>query len=291
MIAALALSGDYRFISSREDPTSSPIGNFKHAVALAVDPMGNMYVLDAETNELLKVAQNGELSTSSGGYGWSDVAFDQPLDLDAPNGLDVYVADYGNHRIRRFDRNLNAISSLYFRENDEPEERFGYPRSVAVSRHGELFVVDGENIRVVKIINNNTFDRAFGGRGGGKGQLQNPSRIRISTNDLVYVQDGNAVKVFDIFGNYVRDIGAGIFSHIKTFTVSQDRIYVLDGSVVRAINEQGNIADTVAVMIESASQQQIDIMDIAVNGKILLALSSKHIYQQQIPDENTERKE
>ena len=234
-------------------------------------------MLDAETNELLKLSQRGELLQSSGGYGWSQIAFDHPTDVIAPNGLDVYVADEGNHRIQHFDRNLNYVSSLSFRDNEDVSQRFGYPRSVAVSRLGDLFLTDGENIRMVKIINNNTFDRAFGGQGGGEGQLQHPSRVRVSTTDLVYIQDGNVVKVFDIFGNYVSTIGKGIFSHLKTFTIDQKHIYVLDSCIVRVFNEHGAVEDTVSTFLDNDQSENCDVADIALHGTTLFILTSRHI--------------
>ena len=278
IIAAFQWSGDYHFIPSSQEELSSPLGNFKHAVSFSIDPSGNFYVLDAEINELLKLSRRGELLQSSGGYGWSQIAFDHPTDVIAPNGLDVYVADEGNHRIQHFDRNLNYVSSLRFRDNEDVSQRFGYPRSVAVSRLGDLFLTDGENIRIVKIINNNTFDRAFGGQGGGEGQLQNPSRVRVSTTDLVYVQDGNVVKVFDIFGNYVRTIGAGIFSHLKTFTIDQKHIYVMDSCIVRMLNEHGAVEDTVSTVLGNDQNENCDAVDIAVEGTALFILSSRHIF-------------
>jgi hypothetical protein len=240
-------------------------------------------VLDAETNELLKLSQSGKVLQSSGGYGWTQIAFDRPLDVIAPNGLDVFVADYGNHRIQHFDRNLNYISALNFQDKEDPGQRFGYPRSVAISRLGDLFLTDGENIRIVKITNNNTFDRAFGGQGGGEGQLQNPSRVRVSSKDLVYVQDNNVVKVFDNFGNYVRTLGEGVFSRIKTFTIYQKNIYVLDSCVVRVLNERSTIVNTVSIDLDVDQSENCDVVDIAVQEGKMFILTSHHILVKTIP--------
>lgn len=241
----------------------------------SMDPAGFTYVLDMESDQLMKLSTEGKLLQSIGGYGWSEVSFDQPADVSSPNGLDVYVADYGNHRIQHFDRNLNFVSTLFFRDKEDVNERFGYPRSVAVSRLGELFLIDGENIRIVKVVDNNTFDRAFGGQGSGKGRLQNPSRVRVSITDQVYVQDGNTLKLFDVFGNYIRTIGEGMFSSLRTFTLDRKNVYVLDSCTLRVFDEHGSMEDSTAVT--PPLTEGCDINDIAVQGSTVYFLGPHHV--------------
>ena len=121
-IAALPLSGDFLFAAFPQNDSSGTIGSFTNAVAFSIDPSGAIFVLDAGTHELLKFSQDGELLQSTGGYGWSEVTFDQPSDVVAPNGLDIYVADYGNHRVLRFDRHCTLVSVLP-REGDASNYR------------------------------------------------------------------------------------------------------------------------------------------------------------------------
>src|SRR5437867_9667221 len=110
-----------------------------------IDIYGNIYILSADRNTLKVLSKDRTLKREIGGSGWENDQFDRPTGVWARNGIDVFVADYGNHRIQRFDRNLNYVSTLYTRDNPNPEERFGYPTDVAVSRLGDLFICDTEN--------------------------------------------------------------------------------------------------------------------------------------------------
>ena len=284
LVATLVLGSDLYFVSQTDDDPSVDPGQFGNATALAVDPGGNPYVLDVAKNELVKMDSSAIMVQSTGGYGWSTTAFDQPSDLAAPNGLDVFVADYGNHRIQHFDRNLNYVSTLYLREDDDPNRRFGYPMSVALSRLGDLFLVDGENRRVVKIVNNNSFDRAFGGQGSGTGQLQDPSRVRISAADLVYVQDGNTLKVFDLFGNYVRTVGEGMFSNLKTFALTPNGLCVLDSCTLKMVGERGALDYEVTLPASDGENGDCSIRDFAVRGNTLYILTKQHLMLKTLSD-------
>jgi len=226
LIAALALGGDVPLCQSQQ--ADSAIGAFKDARAFSVDPFGNIYVIDGGTSELLKYGPDGTLLEKTGGYGWEQGTFDRPADIATPNGLDVYVADYGNHRIQRFDRNLNFVSTYSTRQEEEQPIMFGYPRSVAVSRFGSIFIVDGENKRIVKLTQEGSIEKVFGDIGSGAGKLSSPWRIRISSDDRVYVVDGNTVAVFDIFGNYLNRLGRGSFLDVRTLAVDQQRVHILD---------------------------------------------------------------
>ena len=274
-IAALFISGDCCFAGDNQKDLSTTVGKFQNAAVFTVDPPGNFFVIDAGTNEVVKCEITGKQHTI-GGYGWTDLAFDRPVDLIAPNGLDLYVADYGNHRIQRFDRNLNFVSTLYTRDDDDPDQRFGYPRSVAMDRFGALYIVDGENTRVLKIDASNVVERNFGGQEAGKGRLHSPSRIRVTPGDLVYVQDGNSIVVFDVFGNYVRTFGDGLFGDLQTFSLDGSTLYVLDSCTVRIISDKGEMMSS-RTLIPDSPGGDCGIRDLAVQGKKIFILMPQRI--------------
>jgi hypothetical protein len=196
--------------------------------ALDVDLYGNIYVLDAEKNTLTLYDKSGLLLHDAGGPGWLDGQFDRPSGVWARNGIDVFIADYGNHRIERFDRSLNFVSSFSTRESDNPDDRFGYPSGVALSRLGELFLCDTENGRIVKVDRFSTVERTFGGMGGGKGHLAAPTSVAVGPKDAVYVLDGERVAVFDAFGNYLRDLMPGLLRRPSALFADNAVVAVLD---------------------------------------------------------------
>jgi hypothetical protein len=200
--------------------------------AFDFDINGNMYVLDAEKNTLLLYDKSGTLQRDVGGPGWLDGQFDRPASVWARNGIDVYVADYGNHRIERFDRSLNFVSSFSTRESANPDDRFGYPSGVALSRLGELFICDTENGRIVKVDRFSTVERTFGGITAGKGHLAKPSSVAAGPKDAVYVLDGERIAVFDAFGNYLRDLMPGLLRRPSALYADIGVVAVLDSAAV-----------------------------------------------------------
>jgi hypothetical protein len=72
-------------------------------------------------------------------YSWKDAADNYPRDIVAVNALDVYIADYNKHRILRFDRDLNLVSTFPPEDNISGSGRiFGYPISISVDRFGSV---------------------------------------------------------------------------------------------------------------------------------------------------------
>jgi hypothetical protein len=204
--------------------------------SLDVDLYGNLYVLDQDRATLTILDGAGIRIATMGGVGWENDQFDKPDGLWARNGIDVFVADYGNHRIQRFDRTLHYISTLFTRDHDATEERFGYPMDVAVSRHGDLFVCDGENQRVLKFGIAGTVVQSIGGLVGGKGRLIAPTRIAIGQQDNLYVLDGRRVVLFDAFGNYLMDLAPGLFKAPSALWADEQGVLVADDGKVIAFD-------------------------------------------------------
>jgi hypothetical protein len=197
-----------------------------------VDINGNVIVADREMNVLRKLSKDLQVVKEIGGTGWSDNQFDQPAGVWARNGIDVFVADYGNHRVQRFDRNLAFVSSFSTRDRPNPNERFGYPTDVAVSRLGDLFICDGENSRILKVTGLSNVERTFGGFDAGKGRLRKPNRIEIGPHDNVYVQDGSRVVVFDNFGNFIRILGEGTLTESARIVADDAGLTALDKGIL-----------------------------------------------------------
>ena len=277
VIAAL-LGGDFCFCQAGRNDSAAGVVSFANATAFTVDPRGNRYVLDAIQNIVVKFNPSGAPVRSVGGYGWSDLTFDQPRDINAPNGLDVYIADYGNHRIVRYDHNLNFVSIIppgsAPEGNDLP---FRYPRSVAVSRLGALYIIDGDNARIVKYSNENTIDQSFGNTGIGDARLRAPVRVRVTADDRLYVQDGSLLKVFDAFGSFIAALGEGLFRPPMTFTISQSNVYIADSSRIYIMDGVRPIDTLMSISRSLYTGGRDSLMDIAVFRDTLYALTPKRI--------------
>ena len=184
---------------------SGSIGKFNKASSFYIAANGKIYITDTGDNEVISIDTLGNKLKTFGGYGWGENSFDHPADVFA-DPLTVYVADKNNHRIKRFDRNLNFISSLYTRESDDPAERFGYPLSCATSNQGDLYVIDSEDKRIVKFDNFGNYKQNFGGLDAGNYMLNDPKQLAVSSDNNVFVIDDTDIIIFDQFGNGIQKI-------------------------------------------------------------------------------------
>ena len=205
--------------------------------AVSIDAKGNVYVLDSGNNRVIKTDKNGAYLDEVGGFGWEAEQFNDPVDISVSSLLDVFIADYNNQRVERYDKDLNYISSLTRKENDVYELDFGFPSSVALSRHGELFIADTENDRILKLDSFGQPLLVFGDYSWGKGKLTKPCKIEIADNDMIYVSDieANDVVVFDYYGNYVRRFGADYLNKPDGMAWWQNSLLIADSGNNRVV--------------------------------------------------------
>ena len=202
---------------------SESIGNFNKASSFYITANGLIYVSDAGKDEIILMDTLGNQLKSFGGYGWDENSFDDPADVFA-DPLTIYVADKNNHKIKRFDKNLNFIYSLYTRESEIQEEQFGYPLSCATSNQGDLFFIDSDNKRIMKFDIFGKFIMNFGGFDAGNYQLSDPAQLAVSSANNVFVIDGSDIVIFDHFGNGNRIIN--VDSSIKSIRILFDQLVI-----------------------------------------------------------------
>lgn len=179
----------------------------KKPSAMMVSLYGDIFIIDAAVHLTVKLDPNGQYVTHTGGFGWNEHQLDTPADIASHDGLNIYVADYQNRRIQRYNRHLQYISSLGktgITAAVRTELDIGYPAALTLSPLGDLFVVNQENNTVMKISASGNLTANFGGFESGRGRLHRPFRIR-STRDQIYLLDDRRIVLFDYFGNYLSE--------------------------------------------------------------------------------------
>ncbi len=156
----------------------------------------------------------------------------------------IYVADFDNHRVQRFDAGLAAVSAwgeqgagkgqfsqpcevavfgdrvyvadtwnqrvqVFDREGGylrEWRDGFYGARGLAVTREGAVVVADTGNHRVLVYDSEGVRLRAWGERGSGPGQFLEPMGVAVDARGRVYVADnGNGrLQVFEPDGRFLR---------------------------------------------------------------------------------------
>ncbi len=136
---------------------------FSFPFAVAVDGAGNIYVADSVNNTIRKITPAGVVSTLAGvpgTFGSADgttlARFSFPAGVAVDGSGNVYVADTGNHTIRKI-TSAGVVSTLAGLAGSSgfadgtTLARFSSPQGVAVDGSGNVYVADTSNCNIRKI--------------------------------------------------------------------------------------------------------------------------------------------
>ncbi len=251
-------------------------GSFGNAARIAVDASGTIYVLDDARHTLSLFSERGTHQRLVGGYGWDATTLDRPTGV-ATDGLTIYVSDYGNHRIVRYDRNLVFLSALSTRDTSISSAQFGYPLGLALSKQGDLFVLDGENLRVVQFDSRSGFVRSFGSLEAGEGRLQRPLEVAVSEDDKVLVLEPDRIAQFDYAGNFLSSIGRGTFTGAKGMAVGRRGIMVVANDTLHLFDSKGSVRWAMAASEILSEYSLAPLQDVAMWKDRLLIVSPSRV--------------
>jgi hypothetical protein len=195
--------------------------------AIAVSQFGDIYLLESKGHEIYHLDNQGKVLARNGGYGWGEGQFDTPLDISLFSGLDLIVADYNNHRIVRFDRKLNYITSY-----PDPNSRYelSFPRSVILTGYGEIFILEDEDDEIVRLNVSRQDITVFGGLEYDKYALYAPLTIRMTDKGQISVlEESGRILLFDRYGTPSGQLQMNVKSRILGMTpVGADFCVMLD---------------------------------------------------------------
>jgi DNA-binding beta-propeller fold protein YncE len=263
----------YDFSYSQHFNLLNTIGKFENASSFYIASNGFIYVTDKFSNEVIQIDTLGNELKDVGGFGWNISQFDEPIDVYA-DPLSVYITDKNNHRIQRFDRNLNFISQLYTRENKNSEERFGYPLGCVVSNQGDLYILDSENKRIVKFDLFGNFKLNFGGIDAGEFSLNNPKALSIDSKGVIFVADENYLIAFDQFGNGISK--SRFDEKINSIEIIFDRMIITTENQLYYINTAVETPEVKKLILDDFSEIRI-VSALLFNDKLLI-LSPNEIF-------------
>jgi sugar lactone lactonase YvrE len=194
---------------------AAPASRFSDPYGVAIGPRGAIYVADGgEANRIRVVQPDGAVSTLAGGKeGFVDglgaaAAFNTPSSIALDHLGNLYVADTGNHAIRRIAPG-GAVTTLA--GNGSPgyvdgigrAAQFNGPVGIAVDDAGIVYVADTYNDRIRRIAPDGTVT-TLAGTGkpnlfdgpGPAAAFDTPSALAVDHDGNLYIADtgNNAVR-------------------------------------------------------------------------------------------------
>ncbi len=177
----------------------------------------------------------------------------EPGNIKSARGIAVdaqgafWIADTGNDRVQKFDREGNGVLIVGKSGSDEGE--FKSPSGISIGPRGRLYVADAKNKRIQVFNSQGIFIIAFGKAGKLAGQFGEPVDVALDNaggvyiadrgNDRIAKYDGNGVMVWESGSTGVLD---GQFKGPENILVAPDgEIYVLDSgnSRVQVFDDRG----------------------------------------------------
>lgn len=137
--------------------------SFKWPYGVAVYGDGSVFVADTGNNKIRKISPSGEVSTiaGSGQLGSSDgtgpeASFHGPRGIAVDAMGNLFVADTGNHLIRRVDCygqviTLSGTGNTGNRDGNGIDSSFDTPTGISLNPDGNLLVADAGNDKIRKI--------------------------------------------------------------------------------------------------------------------------------------------
>jgi sugar lactone lactonase YvrE len=191
---------------------------FSDPFGVALDRKGNVYVTDGgDSNRIRRISPEGVVSTFAGGReGFADgagagAAFNTPSALAFDHKGDLYVADTGNHAIRRItpDGKVTTIAgngTPGFADGKGGEARFNGPVGIAVDDAGVVYVADTYNDRIRRIAKDGTVTTIAGS--GKPGKADGPAaNAAFDTPTALAAADDGTLYVADTGNDAIRKIG------------------------------------------------------------------------------------
>jgi large repetitive protein len=193
---------------------------------LVIDASGNLFIADtgnncvrevsASTQSITTVAGNGSVGFSGDGGAAISAQFDQPWGITIDVNGNLYIADFGNNRIRKVDTASGIVTTIAGNGNSSfsgdgstaTAATLNGPAAVAMDIAGNLYIADSENNAVRKVDGSSGLITTIAGNGtalfGGDGfsatlaGLYKPYSLYLDSAGNLFVADRLDLRIREI---------------------------------------------------------------------------------------------
>lgn len=270
---------------------------------IAVDGAGNLYVSQPFDHVIRKITPDGTVTTLAGqseqfgaldGIGTA-ARFMAPAELAVDALGNVYVADEGNHRIRKIapDGTVSTLAggSPGLTDGLGPGARFTYPSGVAVDAAGTVYVADSGNHALRKILPNGAVTTLA----AGETELKWPVSVAVDGAANLYVTlfDSPVIRKLDPEGRITTlagmadtpgaadgDGAAARFTALRGISIVAGRIVVADvnNNAIRAITPSGLVTTLAGTMPTEGAVDGVGTAARFATPKAIAVDTTGHVY-------------
>ena len=244
-----------------DGPASS--ARFYYPFGVAVNSNGDIFVSEAGNHLIRVISAGGTVGTLAGtanAVGWSDglganARFFSPSGIALDGAGNVYVADAGNHAIRRVTQAglVSTVAGLAgrpgFVDGTGADARFQNPYGLAFDSAGNIIVADTANGALRRITPAGAVTTVSGGFSDVPARFNFPYAVAVDSGDTIFVADfGNNVVRRVSPSGVVSTIGgtAGVYGYVdgvgaaaRFFDISG--IAVAPDGVVLVVDSSNNL--------------------------------------------------
>ena len=271
-ISSIVGTGLHQFYA----PVSATSSGMDWPAAAVLDPQGLLVFAELHSNRVARVGGNGVLVTVAGSGIPGFAGDDGPATaarLRNPTGLaydaagNLYIADQGNHRIRRVTPQ-GGISTF---AGDGTPNVLNLPTDLDIDSQGNVYVADLGNHRIARIAPNGTITTVAGnGRAGFSGDggaatdasLNSPSGIALDSSGSLYIIDWQNYRLRKVIFTSRPAISAGGVVNGASFAPSP--VPVSPGSIISIFGV--NLAPSTALASAVPLPTELAGASVRING-------------------------
>ncbi len=285
-------------VGSGGDGAAATSAQLNAPQGVAVDSSGNVYISDTGNARVRKVSSAGAISTVAGngnagnagdGSAATGAQLNLPVGLAVDSAGNLFIADYGNNRVRKVAASSGTISTVagngvqgYGGDGHAATSAaLNGPQSVAVDANGNLYIADSQNNRVRVVTPAGTISTVAGtglpgytgdGHAATGANIVSPTGLVVDSSGAVYFTDSSTVirkftvggSIFTIAGNgtlgYSGDGGLATAAQLDVpmgmAVDSKGVLYVADAAnnSIRALRAVGT-GNSIAAVVSAAGNQ------------------------------------
>jgi uncharacterized protein (TIGR03437 family) len=224
VVTTVAGNGTYGFGGDNLPAASVPLAG---PAGIALDSAGNLYIAEGYNNKIRKVS-NGIISTvaGTGTAGFTGdkgqatlAALQQPTDVAVDPAGNLYIADYGNNRIRKVSNGVittvagNGTKTFNGDYVAATSAGLVSPQRIAVDTSANFYIVDAGRIR--KVANGSATTMAGGGSPAGENgpaataQLLSPQGLALDAAGNLYISDLGTGRILKVSSGVLTKVAGG----------------------------------------------------------------------------------